>query len=86
MSNKNYVKGRRKEYALVHDYKAQGCDIAFRSAGSHSPIDVVAIDKTKKIIYLIQAKPDNMNETNKRKLLKEHKELNNKYQVKWLIR
>ena len=55
MANANYVKGRRKEYKIVHRHKALG-HIAFRSAGSHSPVDVTAIDTENKIIYFIQSK------------------------------
>jgi len=55
MANANYVKGRRKEYKIVNRHKALG-HISFRSAGSHSPIDVTAIDTKNKIIYFIQSK------------------------------
>jgi len=55
MANANYVKGRRKEYKIVHRHKALG-HISYRSAGSHSPVDVTAIDTKNKIIYFIQSK------------------------------
>jgi len=55
MPNKNYVKGVRFERKLVNQARAEGL-IAFRSAGSHSPIDVVIIDKFKRKIDLIQCK------------------------------
>ena len=42
--------------------------IAFRSAGSHSPIDVVTIDQQHRIIELIQCKPDSMSDTQKKRL------------------
>ena len=58
--NKNYQKGIRFERDLVNAAKKDG-KIAFRSAGSHSPIDVVIIDiKTKKIEF-IQAKTGTSN-------------------------
>ena len=59
MPNKNYVKGRTKEYKICRDLKEHGFEIAQRSAGSHSPIDVFAISKKTKTILFIQAKPDN---------------------------
>ena len=55
MPNPNYVKGRRKEYQIVNRHKALG-HISFRSAGSHSPVDVTAIDTENKIIHFIQSK------------------------------
>jgi Holliday junction resolvase len=55
--NKNYQKGVRKERKIVNAARAEG-KIAFRSAGSHSPIDVCIIDLEAKTIQLIQSKPD----------------------------
>jgi Holliday junction resolvase len=55
MPNPNYVKGRRKEYQIVNRHKALG-HIAFRSAGSHSIVDVTAIDTKNRIIHFIQSK------------------------------
>ena len=59
MPNKNYLKGRRKEWKTCKELKEDGFIIAQRSAGSHSPIDVFAINKEKKLIKFIQCKPDN---------------------------
>ena len=53
MPNYNYLKGVRKERKLVNDARAQGF-LAFRSAGSHSPIDVVIIDPEHETIKLVQ--------------------------------
>ena len=58
MPNKNYVKGRKKEYAIVKKLKEEGYDIVVRSAGSHSAIDVWAINRKLRTIKLIQAKPE----------------------------
>jgi hypothetical protein len=55
MPNPNYLKGRRFEHTLVKELKEQGC-IAFRSAGSHSAYDVVAINPANGHIKFIQAK------------------------------
>ena len=55
MPNRKYQKGYRFENKLVNLHKGED-KIAFRSAGSHSPVDVVAIDLKTKTIKLIQAK------------------------------
>jgi len=55
--------------------------ISFRSAGSHSPIDVVSIDKERKLIRLIQCKSDSMSDNAKTKLLEEHPELCGKFEI-----
>ena len=47
MGNANYIKGANKERKFVNDARASG-KIAFRSAGSHSPIDVCIIDAYEK--------------------------------------
>ena len=53
MVNKNYVSGRRFEYTIKKELQDQGW-IAIRSAGSHSPFDIVAIKGNK--ILLLQLK------------------------------
>ena len=55
MPNKNYRKGYRKERQIVNEARERGC-IAFRSAGSHSPIDVCIINKKYKTIQFLQCK------------------------------
>lgn len=59
MPNKNYVNGRAKEYRIVNKLKEEGY-IAQRTAGSHSPYDVIAIHPDKKIVLLVQSKPESM--------------------------
>lgn len=56
MPNKNYEKGRRREYQIIKQLKEQGFTIAQRTAGSHSPIDILAIHRLRKLILFIQAK------------------------------
>lgn len=79
-----YKKGRRKEYAICEQLKKEGFDIVQRTAGSHSPIDIIAIDTTNKVITLIQCKRTINKEMSyidgklKRKIEEENKELNNK--------
>ena len=62
MPNKNYIKGRRKEYNICTQLKKQGYIIAQRTAGSHSPIDVIAIHKEKMEILFVQSKPEGYKE------------------------
>ena len=85
MGNKNYIKGRAKEYRIVNSLKASGYDIAQRSAGSHSPIDVWAISKVLKTIVLIQVKPKSMSKKAKKKLEKEYEWLNDKFEVQFAV-
>ena len=84
MPNKNYIKGVRKERKLVNQAKDNGL-IAFRSAGSHSPIDVVIIDKQTKKITLIQAKPKSMSENKKKELFECFRDLNGIYETEFKV-
>lgn len=43
MPNKNYIRGRAFEYRVVDKVKKMGYTTVFRSAGSHSPWDVIGI-------------------------------------------
>lgn len=79
-----YEKGRRKEYKYVHKERDKGC-IAFRSAGSHSPVDVISIDTKNKKIRLIQCKSDKMNAHQQQKLREKNKELNGLFEVKFSV-
>jgi Holliday junction resolvase len=81
MPNKNYEKGRRKEYKIVKQYKDKGYEIVQRSAGSHSPIDVFAIDKSTRTIKLIQAKPNSMSNAAKQKIIDDCSWLNGLFKV-----
>ena len=69
MPNRNYEKGRRKEYKIVRNLEKQGYDIVQRTAGSHSPFDIIAIDTQKGVILLVQSKPESMGEEARKKLL-----------------
>jgi len=53
MTNNNYNKGSNFERAIVADLQMKGF-FAIRSAGSHSPIDVIAIRKGE--VWGVQAK------------------------------
>lgn len=78
MPNYNYNKGVRKERAIVNAARKRGL-IAFRSAGSHSPIDCVIINIKLKSVRFIQSKPDSMSKNKRKQLAEEHKELNDLY-------
>ena len=56
MDTKIYKRGARKEYKIIQDLKKAGWDIAQRSAGSHSPIDIFAINRKTNEIKFIQSK------------------------------
>lgn len=86
MPNKNYVKGRRKEYKICKTYRERyKFDIVQRTAGSHSPVDIIAIDKIRKRIHFIQAKPDSMSENEKNKINKELDWLNDEFMVSFHV-
>ena len=78
MPNANYIKGIRKERKLVTEARNKG-KIAFRSAGSHSKVDVCVIDLKAKTICFFQCKPDNISEKAKNKMLQEMYELNDMF-------
>jgi len=84
MPNPNYRKGRRKEYSVIDKLRAD-FDIIQRSKGSHSPIDIFAINKTTKEILLIQVKPDNISSKQFADINKENKDLNNSFKVRFEI-
>lgn len=83
---KIYAKGRRYEYKIVKQERARGCSIVFRSAGSHSPIDVISIDTTNHIIKLIQCKSGvSLSERAKYKIWKDNIKLNGTFEVKFFV-
>ena len=82
MSNKFYKQGIRFERKLVNNAKTEQ-KIAFRSAGSHSPIDVAIIDTKTKTIEFLQAKTGKAKMTKKDQ--KEFEELSDEYIVKFKV-
>jgi len=80
MPNLNYNNGVAKERRIVNSHRNDGC-IAFRSAGSHSPIDVVVIDNQHHRIKLIQCKPKSMSSNARSKLLSSLSHLDGQYLV-----
>jgi Holliday junction resolvase len=86
MTNKHYIKGRKKEYDIIKELKDEGFTIAQRSAGSHSPIDVWAVNPLTKVIKLVQCKPDNFSESQKNEIYEELGWLNNIFRVEFEIK
>ena len=85
MASENYRKGRRKEYSIIDKLKKEGFDIVQRSKGSHSPIDVFAIDKKNKVIKFIQSKPDNYSDFQVNKIHEENKDLSGSFVVEFEV-
>ena len=81
-----YKKGRRKEYKICKELKEAGFDVVQRTAGSHSPIDIIAIDCTKRKILLIQSKPDTWTQHQINKLLNECEFFNGVYDARFEVR
>lgn len=84
MSNPKYVKGRAREYAIMKNYKRRGW-IVLRSAGSHSPFDVVAVNKALKQVTFIQSKAGVFSKANRDILMKEYDWLNNEFLCKFML-
>lgn len=82
--NKNYAKGRRLEYKILKQERDAG-KIALRSAGSHSPIDIVSVDAKERVIRLIQCKAGEFSELERQKLLDEYSQLNGSFFVKFEV-
>lgn len=85
MPNRHYEKGVRKERSIVNEQKILG-RLAFRSAGSHSPVDVVSIDTKEKIIRLIQSKPNDYAPIQIAKVMKFNEALNGTFEVIFIVR
>jgi len=84
MVNKSYMKGYRKERSIVNRARARGC-LSFRSAGSHSAVDVVIVDRESREIQLIQCKPDDIKSSEVKRLLKEGEGLDGQYTVGFYV-
>ena len=80
-----YEKGKKLEYRVVNAAKANGC-IAFRSAGSHSPIDVVSIDIANREIRFVQCKAGkSYSESQREALRQEWNALNGAFQCRFEV-
>jgi len=74
----NYINGRAREYRIMNKLKEKGW-VVCRTAGSHSPIDLIAINPKDIKIIFIQCKPKSMSNKAKERLEKEHAWLNNEF-------
>jgi hypothetical protein len=81
MPNKRYLKGVRKERKIIKELKEKGFEIAARTAGSHSPIDVFGINRSERIIRFIQSKPDDYPESQANKIRDELNYINGSWYV-----
>ena len=85
MPNRNYLNGKHKEWRITKKLKEEGWDIAQRTAGSHSPFDVIAINKLTRVIKLIQSKPNTFSKAKEEELLQENSWLNNAFRVEFVV-
>jgi Holliday junction resolvase len=87
-----YKKGARKEYKIVEDLRKLGYEIVQRTAGSHSRIDIIAIDLKNKYIKLIQSKRtlskniDYIDPKLKNKIEEDNKDLNGLFNVEFEVK
>ena len=80
-----YRKGADYERKIVKGAREDG-KLAFRSAGSHSPIDVCVIDSKKRTITLIQAKAGkSLGASARQKLVEKYKFLNGTYEIEFKV-
>lgn len=86
MPNRNYLKGRAKEYRITNQLRSEGWDIVQRTAGSHSNIDVFAINKKLKRIIFIQSKPDDYSERKTIEIENEMNWLDGLFKVEFIVR
>jgi len=69
MTNKNYQKGRAKEYRVRKKWEEAGWTV-LRTAGSHGFADLVAIND--EYVMFIQCKPNDFPASEERRLIKEN--------------
>lgn len=82
---KTYRKGAEYERKIAKEAREDG-KIAFRSAGSHSPIDVCIVDHENRMIFLIQAKTgDSYSDVSKKRLEKQYAHLNGSFEVRFKV-
>jgi hypothetical protein len=93
MTYTNYQKGAARERKIIKNWLLRhgfgtmkeandsGRYIVFRTAGSHSPVDIGIIDINNKAMSFIQSKPESMSQSQKDKLFEELKGLNGIFSV-----
>jgi Holliday junction resolvase len=77
MVNKNYVRGRAKEYRLKKKLEAEGY-IVLRTAGSHGFADLIAVHPHTFVINFVQSKPRSLGKNQVKKLEKEYEWINDR--------
>lgn len=75
---RNYQNGRAKEYRMRQKFMEEGWPIVMRTAGSHGPFDLIAINPEKGFMLLIQCKSS---EYEKKKARQELKNFGGDYTV-----
>ena len=84
MPNKNYVNGRNREYKIANTLRSKGW-IVVRASGSHSPIDLVAIDVKSRRCIFIQVKPKSMSLREKARIEEQHNLLNGIFNCRFKV-
>jgi len=82
MPIKRYRKGADEERRIVRLFREKG-SVALRSAGSHSPIDVVVIDHNLREIKLIQSKLGKLSVNKRKSIINNSIKLEGTYKVKF---
>lgn len=72
MKTCNYIKGRAKEYRIKKKFESRGM-ICTRAAGSHSPFDLICVDRKEGVIHFIQCKPKKFSKREKERLEEQYK-------------
>ena len=85
MANLRYLKGANKERSAVKRLKREGYDLAQRSRGSKSPVDVWGLIIKDKIIKLIQVKAGTFTDSQANKIMLDNSHLNGTYKVDFEI-
>lgn len=81
----NYARGRGKEYRVMAKLIKEGYEV-FRSAGSHSFTDLVAIKTIPtNVIRFVQCKPREFSARAKEKLIQENKKYNGLFNVSYEV-
>ena len=83
--NRNYRRGRRKEYRIVKRLREEGYNLVQRSAGSHSPVDIWAVNTEERRILLVQSKPKSFGGERERALYMKNKRLSGVYDVEYVV-
>ena len=85
MAYTNYHKGRNREYKICEQLRKEGFDLVQRSASSKSPVDIWAVRFQDNKILLVQAKPKNLSDNAKNKLLEDNSRLTGRFDVKFVV-